>query len=219
MKLPTSGPRIFSIGIVSGADHMHVDIPRAERCRHLETDEARADHHGAPRCQSLGDKSAAVRERAQIVHVREIAAGDLEPHRVGAGGEQQRAIGMPAAIRELYVPAPGVDRGDACTQLQVDVVLSVEFRRSEEIRLCRTRCRRDSPSIGWVDRRASNVIGAQHRDAAGVALVTKRFRSGVAGRATTDDNDRLSGVPRASAGDGRLAFPEHRRRRSAARLA
>ena len=26
-------------------DHMHVDIARAQRCRHLESDEARADHH------------------------------------------------------------------------------------------------------------------------------------------------------------------------------
>jgi len=31
--------------------------------------------------QELGDQSAAVRERAQIVHLREIAARDLKPHR------------------------------------------------------------------------------------------------------------------------------------------
>ena len=31
-----------------GPDHMHFDIPGTERGRHLETDEAGADHHGAP---------------------------------------------------------------------------------------------------------------------------------------------------------------------------
>ena len=134
---------------------MHVDIPGTERGGHLQTDEARADHHGAPRCQSLRDKSAAVRERAQIVHVREITSGYLEPHRVCAGGEKERAIGEPAAIRQLYIPAPYIDRGHACTQAQVNFVVFIEFRRSEQISTCRTRCRRDSPSIGWVDRRAS----------------------------------------------------------------
>ena len=32
-------------GSVSGADHVHLDIARAQRCRDLEPDEARADHH------------------------------------------------------------------------------------------------------------------------------------------------------------------------------
>ena len=48
MKFPTSGPRTFSIGIGLGPDHMHFDIPGTERGCHLETDEAGADHHGAP---------------------------------------------------------------------------------------------------------------------------------------------------------------------------
>ena len=135
MKFPTSGPRIFSIGIVSGATTCTSIFRVRKRRGHLETDEAGADHHGAPRCRSLGDKSAAVRERAQIVHVREITARDLEPHRVGAGGEEERAIGVPAAIRQLYVPAPYVDRGHACAQAQVDFVVFIEFCRPEEIRL------------------------------------------------------------------------------------
>ena len=36
------------------------------------------------------------------MHVRKITARDLEPHRVGAGGEEECAIGVSAAIRQLY---------------------------------------------------------------------------------------------------------------------
>ena len=66
--------------------------------------------------RALGDKSAAVGERAQIVDVREIASGNVEPHRLGAGGEQERVVGVAAAVRELHLPARRVDRGDARAQ-------------------------------------------------------------------------------------------------------
>ena len=56
-------------------DDMHVDIARAQRGRHLEADEARADHHRPLRRQRLGDEGAAVGQRAQIVHMREVAPG------------------------------------------------------------------------------------------------------------------------------------------------
>ena len=65
----------------------------------------------------------------------EIRPRHVEPHRLGAGGEQQRVIGMATAVHELHVPALGVDRGDGRVQLQVDAVLLVERRRAQRIRL------------------------------------------------------------------------------------
>ena len=99
-----------------GADHVDFDIPGAKRGRNLETDKAGTDHHGTPRSKRLGDKSPAVRERAEIMHVREIPARDLEPHRLGAGGEEERAVRLPAAAYQLYVPALYIDRRHACSQ-------------------------------------------------------------------------------------------------------
>ena len=47
------------------------------------------------------------------MHVRKVTSGDLEPHRVGAGGEEECAIGVPAAIRQLYILVHYIDRGHA----------------------------------------------------------------------------------------------------------
>ena len=56
-----------------GADHVHLEIARAQRSGHLQADEAGADHDRAPGGLRSGDDGAAVAERAQIVHVRQIA--------------------------------------------------------------------------------------------------------------------------------------------------
>ena len=44
---------------------------------------------------------AAVGQRAQGVHVRQVAAGDGQAHRLGAGGEQQPVVGELAAVAEF----------------------------------------------------------------------------------------------------------------------
>src|SRR5687768_5390340 len=83
------------------ADDRHFDIPRSKGCRHLEPDEARADHYGPPRRQSLADKSAAVGESAQVMDVREIPTRQFEADRLGAGGQQERIVSVPAAVYEF----------------------------------------------------------------------------------------------------------------------
>ena len=55
-------------------DDVDVDLARAQRRRDLEADEARADHDGALCRLRRGDDRAAVGERAQVVHVRQIGA-------------------------------------------------------------------------------------------------------------------------------------------------
>ena len=85
--------------------------------------------------ERFGDQRAAVRERAQIVDVREIRAWHREPHGLGAGGEQQRIIRLAGTVLDLHVPIRSVDRGGTGTQPHIDDVLPVEVRRAERIGL------------------------------------------------------------------------------------
>ena len=154
MKVPTSAPRIFSIGMVSGATtctsifRARSDAATSSPMKLAPITTARFD------AERLGDQRAAVGERAQIVDVRKTRARHVEPHRLGAGGEQQRIVGMASAVHELHVPPRGVDRGHASVQLQVDAVCSIEVRRSKRIGLRGRGARRDSPWKDWGDRRA-----------------------------------------------------------------
>src|SRR5450759_858845 len=109
-------------------DYMHVKIARAERCGYFKTDETGTNHYRPLRCEGRGDNRAAVSRCAQIMHMWKISAGHIESNRLGTSGEQQRVIGMLAAIDELYLPACCVNRGNTRAQLQINVVLLVEFR-------------------------------------------------------------------------------------------
>ena len=65
----------------------------------------------------------------------------------------------------------------------------IEFRRPEKVRLVgrsagEIALRQVRPVAGH------RLIGAPHRNAAAVALAAERLRSGIAGRAAPDDNDR-----------------------------
>src|SRR5450759_1830800 len=86
-------------------DHMHVKIARAERCGYVKTDKTGANHYSPLRCAGRGDNRAAVSRCAQIMDMWKISAGHIESHRLGASGEQQRVIGILAAIDELDMPA------------------------------------------------------------------------------------------------------------------
>src|SRR6516162_11702323 len=83
-----------------GCHDMYREPPLAQRRRDLEPDEARADDDRPARGRRRGDKCPAVGERSQMMDMRKIAAGNIEPDRRGAGGEEQRAVMMPAAVSE-----------------------------------------------------------------------------------------------------------------------
>ena len=55
---------------------MHFELAGAQRRRHFEPDEARADHDHALRAFGVGDDGAAVGERAQRMNMRQIGAGN-----------------------------------------------------------------------------------------------------------------------------------------------
>lgn len=58
--------------------------------------------------------------------MRKIPTRHLQPHRLGAGGKQQRIVRVPSAVRELHAPVRRVDGGNARLQLQVYALLAIE---------------------------------------------------------------------------------------------
>ena len=113
-----------------GRDDVHLQLPRPQRGGDFEPDKAGADDHRAARRRGLRDDGAAVGERAQIVDMREIAAGQVEAHRVGAGRDQEPVVVVTAAVLKLEAAARAVDRRDAGAEMQFDPVLAIEFRRA-----------------------------------------------------------------------------------------
>ena len=120
--------------------------------------------------------------------MRQVRAGEVEPHRLRAGGEQERVVAKQAAVRELDVPGYRVDHRHRRAEPQVDVTLAVELRRPERDGLLGSRTREEAfRQLGPVA--GQRRVGAEHRDAAGVTLVSKRLGRRVARAATADDDD------------------------------
>ena len=70
-------------------DDVNIQVPRPQRGRNLQTDEARADDNGVPRRRCVGDDGARVGKRAQNVDMRLIRARNLQTDRLGAGRKKQ----------------------------------------------------------------------------------------------------------------------------------
>jgi hypothetical protein len=65
------------------------------------------------------------------VDVRLIAAGYGEPDRLRAGGQEQRAVAMPAAVSKLDLAGIGMNRNYSSAEPQLDLVLAVELGRAQ----------------------------------------------------------------------------------------
>ena len=63
--------------------------------------------------------------------VRQIAAGYSEPGRLGAGGQEQSAVAVSAAVGKLDLAGIGMDRNYASAEPQLDPVLVVELGRAQ----------------------------------------------------------------------------------------
>src|SRR5207253_2936012 len=68
-------------------DDVDAQAAGAERCGHLQTDEARAHHDDPRRLLCALNNRAAVRERAEIAYGRTVSARNGESHGFGARGE------------------------------------------------------------------------------------------------------------------------------------
>jgi hypothetical protein len=170
-----------------GRDDTHLELSRAQRGRDFEPYKTRADDDNALRRLRLPDDGTAIGERAQIVDVRQLATGHIEPHRLGAGGDEERVVGLATTVLELDLVSRRVDCRGARAETQLDAVLPVEFRRAQR-----------DPLFGRVAgeivlRQIRPVVGrrgiaAQHRDAAGIALAAQRLGGAAAGRASAEDD-------------------------------
>ena len=69
------------------------------------------------------DDGAAIGERAQRMDMRLIGAGNRQPHRLGAGRQQQPVVGDRSAAGEDDIARLGVDRDDIGLEPQVDMRL------------------------------------------------------------------------------------------------
>ena len=122
--------------------------------------------------------------------MRQIAAGQIEAHRLGAGRDQERCRSrdaLPSSSWRWRLRA--VDRRDAGAEMQLDAVLAVEFRRAQRDPLLGSIAgqivlRQIWPVVGH------GGVGAEHDDAAGIALAAQRLGGAVAGRAAAQDDDR-----------------------------
>src|SRR5438128_12514263 len=122
--------------------------------------------------------------------VRKIATWYAEVDRFSAGGEEERAEALPAAVREPDFSALGIDPDRAGAELQLDPLLAVEIGRAQRYpflgRVAGQVVFRQIGSIIW-----SRVISAQHRDRAGIALAPQHLGRGVSRRTSAEDDDRL----------------------------
>ena len=109
----------------SRRDDVNVDAPVAQRGGHLETDEARPEHHRpASRLRGLDD-SLAIGEGAEIVNGWTVLTGDRQVHRLGAGGQDGGCESSRGAVIEREASGLGVEPSHAPSECQLHSQLVV----------------------------------------------------------------------------------------------
>src|SRR4051794_7520671 len=83
------------------------------------------DGHVALRLQAPAQR-VAVRERAQVVDPVELGAGNRQPARLRAGGQQQPVVAELSPVLQRDSRSTGVERGYDGVGDQLDVVLAIE---------------------------------------------------------------------------------------------
>ena len=97
-----------------GLDDGHVEPALARRSGDLGADPSRSDHDDRaaavqPRAQRVG-----VLDAAQVQHALQLAAGNREPARLGAGRQQQPVVAEPLAVVERHLGSPPCPRSPRC---------------------------------------------------------------------------------------------------------
>jgi hypothetical protein len=114
-----------------GIDHRHLGAALARRGGELRSDPPGADHdHLAARLETPAQR-VAVRERAQVVDRVQVGAGDRQPTRFCARGQQQPVVAELAPVLEPDLGAARVERAHGSAGDQLDVVLTVEGLRMD----------------------------------------------------------------------------------------
>ena len=120
--------------------------------------------------------------------VRQVRAGDREPHRFGAGREQQPVVRDHAAVGECHRVVFRIDRRDVDLQAQIDMVVAVKVIRPQRQPVLRRAAGeivlRKVRAVDW-----RRIVVAQHHDAALIILPPQHLGGSESGRAAADDHD------------------------------
>jgi hypothetical protein len=130
-EVPHLGPKHALHRPLLGRHDVNLQFARPQCGRGFEPDETRTNHDDAARAFRPLDDGAAIDERAQRMDVRLVGAGNRQPHRLGAGRQQQAVEGDSSAAGDGDVARPGVDREDIGLEPQVDMSFRVKTVRPQ----------------------------------------------------------------------------------------
>ena len=173
-----------------GGDEGDLESALPRRRGDLGADPAGADHdHRAAAVEPFAQR-VGVLDAAQVVHAVELGAGNREPARLGAGGQQQPVVAQPLAVVERHLLQRRVHVDRRAAQAQLDVVVGVEALAVDV----------DAVAVGLAaqvvlrQRRAlvrALVLGADEHQAPLEALVSQGLSGLGAGQAGADDHECL----------------------------
>ena len=180
-----------------GRDDGDVQVPRAQGGRHLQPDEARADHHRPLARHGARRKRLAVRERAQ--RERAFRSRNGEPDGIRAGGQEQRAVPERPPGREPHLAPSDVDCGDLDLVDEIDALCGIEVAAAQRHPFLR---RSPGEIVLAQVRPIDGRLRADHRDRFLVALPAQLLGAGIARGSGSDDHDALRSGGRPRLGDG-----------------
>jgi len=124
------------------------------------------------------------------MHVRLIGGRNRQPHRLGAGRQQQAVVTEARPVGAPHLALLRIDGDDLGLEPQIDLAVAVEILRAQRHPVFRRAAGEIIlGQIGPVDRRRRVV--ADHRDAAAEAVATQHLSRGEARGTAADDDDGL----------------------------
>src|SRR5262249_18421386 len=128
------------------------------------------------------------------VHVRKVRTGNRQPYRIGAGGQEQRVVGVGPAIFKQNTFVIGLDGCDARAERQLDLMLCVELRRAKRNPvLGRATGQIILRQVGAIVR--NGWIGADQEQRTGITLSPKHLGRGISRRSSASDHHPAGELP------------------------
>jgi hypothetical protein len=125
--------------------------------------------------------------------MRLVGSRNTQPHRLGAGRQQQPVVTQAFAPRDNDFASLGIDTANRGLAAQIDAVFGIEIVGAQRQPIVRRAAGEVIlRQIGPVNRR--RIVIAQHHDAAAVLAPQQHFGGGKAGGATADDDNSLRRV-------------------------
>ena len=187
-----------------GGDDVDVEVSVPKGSRHLETNEAGADHDRALLPLRRGDDRAAVGPGAQCEDVRLVLAREIQANRLRTRRQEECTVGQAAIRFQDDLGARGIDHRRARAD-DIDVVLFVEPGRPQRHPFVLRRA--GQVVLGEIGAIVGRVgLGVDDGDRSDEPFTPEHFRRGSSRGTRTDDHDGL----RRCAQNGRSIQPGQR---------